>query len=343
MPVNKKNIWSVIVFGCICCLSIPAIAKDYLYVAINNACQVIDCDSNTVIKSIPIKGYCLSSRPSSDGKRIYLNAYHSIYVIDTVTNELSDTFRFSTELSKVTVLGYDISEDGEKLFLSCTITKKKQNIPKLEVLPPQLVVYDVKQKQITKNYEIPYGVSGVVTLRNDPNILILMGLDVFKFSLNDGKTEKIKGILHPEKGEEGKNSLVFWQNRSPGGNGIFSNPYYTPTRMGYLIIDRNTGKLEDLHAKDLWMEYSSIVSPDKKYIFGVMDELVKVDAQTGETIKAVKLKTGTNYGLALSENGNKIYVGPAGPDISVYDTETMELLAVVQLEGDGAESTRISK
>jgi hypothetical protein len=342
MPINKKMIWSVIIFGCICCLSFPAAAKDYLFTPVNNACQVIDCDTNKIIKSIPYNDYIVNSQTSKDGKRMYLNAWQCIYVIDTVKMELVDTYKFSAELSKVTVLGFDVSEDGEKLFLSCAIAKKKQNIPKLEVLPPQMVVFDMKQKQIVKSFEIPYCVLGVITLRNDPNTLILGGLDFFKFNLSDGKYEKIKGVLNPEQGEEVKNSLIIWNNRAPGDHGIFSNPYYTATRMGHLIIDRNTGTLSDLHAKDIWMEYSNIVSSDKKYIFGVMDELVKVDAKTGETIKTVKLKQGTSYGLALSGDGKKIYVGPSGADMSVYNTETLELITVITLDGDGCEAHMIT-
>lgn len=342
MPINKKMIWSLILFGCICCLSSPAAAKDYLFAPINNACQVIDCETNKVIKSIPYNDYIVTSQASKDGKRLYLNAWHSIYAIDTAKMELVDTYKFSVELSKVTVLGFDVSEDGEKLYLSCAITKKKQNIPKLEVLPPQLVVFDLKQKQIVKNYEIPYNVTGVITLRNDPNALILGGLDLFKFNLNDGKYEKIKGILNPEPGEEVKNSLIIWSNRAPGDTGIFSQPYYTATRMGHFLIDRNTGTINDLHAKDLFMEYSNIVTADKKYIFGVMDDLVKVDAKTGETVKAVKVKQGTCYGLALSGDGKRIYVGPAGNDMSVYNTETLELITVITLEGDGIEAHMIT-
>lgn len=342
MQIKNKIIGSLIIFGCICCLSFPAAAKDYLFAPVTNACQVIDCDTNKVIKSIPYNDYIVASQVSKDGKRMYLNAWHSIYAIDTVKMELVDTYKFSAELSRVTVLGFDVSEDGEKLFLSCAITKKKQNIPKLDVLAPQLVVFDMKQKQIVKSFEIPYCVTGVITLRNDPNTLILGGLNLYKFNLGDGKYEQVKGILNPEPGEEVKNSLIIWSNRAPGDHGIFSQPYYTATRMGHFIIDRNTGTIKDLHVKDIWFEYSNIVSPDKKYIYAVMDELIKVDAQTGETVKFVKTKTGTCYGLALSSDGKRIYVGPAGADMSVYDTETLELITVIPLDGDGIEAHRIT-
>jgi DNA-binding beta-propeller fold protein YncE len=342
MVMNRKVLFCLILIGCVCGLSFSAMAKDYIYTPINNACQVIDCDTNKVIKSIPYSDYILNSQPSKDGKKLYLNAFHSIYVIDTTKNELVDTFKFSVDLSKVDVLGFDVSEDESTLFLSCNIVKKKQNIPKLDVLPPQMVVYDMKQKQIVKSFEIPPFVTGVTTLRNDPNQLIFVGLDIFKFNLTDGKSEKVMPLLHVAEGQEPKNSLVIWQLRTPGDHGIFVNPYYTPTKMGHYLIDRNTGKVEDLPAKDIWMMYSNILSPDKKYIFGVMDELIKIDAKTGETVKSVKLKNGTSYALSMTSDGKKIYVGPSGADMSVYNTETLELITTIPLEGDGCDAHRIS-
>lgn len=342
MTITRKILVSLIIFGFICWLPFSATAKDYIYTPVTNACHVIDCETDTVIKSIPYNDYILTSQPSPDGKRFYLNAFHSIYAIDTAKNEIVDTFKFSSDLSRVTVFGFAVSEDNKKLFLSCAITKKKQNIPKLNVLPPQLVVFDIAKKKMVKSYTIPYCVTGVITLRNDPNHLIMTGVDVYKFNLKTGKAETIKGILNPEPGEEGKNALVFWHNNSPGDNGMFITPYYTATRMGHFILDRNTGVLKDLHVKDIWFEYSNIMTRDKKYFFAVMDELIKVNAETGETVKFVPVKRGTSYALSMTADEKKIYVGPAGADISVYDTETLELLTVIPLDGDGISAHRIS-
>ena len=342
MSIGKKILVSLIVVGVACSMTLPAAAKDFIYTPVTNALHIIDADSDTIVKTIPYNDYILTSQFSPDGKMFFMNAFHSIYAVDTAKQEIVDTFKFSTDLSRITILGFAVSEDSSKLFLSCSVTKKKQNIPKLNVLPPQLIVYDLKKKKMVKNYTIPYCVTGVITLRNDPNELILFGLDIFRFNLKDGKAKKIKGILNPEKGEEGKNALVIWHNNSPGDIGIFVNPYYTATRMGHFIVDRNKGTLEDFHVKDVWFEYSNIMTHDKKYIFSVMDELIKVDAKTGETVKAVPVKRGTCYGLSLTADGKKIYVGPAGADISVYDTETLELITVIPLDGDGIASQRIS-
>lgn len=321
----------------------PAMAKDYIYLPVNNALQIIDCEKDVIVDTIPYNDYILTAAFSPDGKRYYLNAVHSIHIIDTDKNQLIDTLKLSSELSKVDVLGFNVSPDGKNLYLACSIVKKKQDIPKLNVLPPQLVVYNIQSKKILKSYPIPAAMSGVVTLNNDHDHIILAGLDVHKLNLKTGKLEKLVGMQNPAQGEEQKNALVVWQNNSPGDHGLFTTPVYTPTSMSYLIVDRNTGKIESLPGKDVLMEYSTIVTPDKKYMFGVMDELVKIDLKTGQTIKKVTIPQGTCYCLSMTSDGKKIYVGPSGADVSVYNTETLDLIGVIALAGDGVAAHRLSK
>ncbi len=340
---NKLALTSIIVSILLLFTSQAMAAKDYIYAVVNNGLQVIDCDTDTIIKTIRYNDFIINTAYSADGKRYYLNAVHSIYAIDTTTNTLVDTYSFSSELSKVSIFGTSVSNDGKKLYLCCSIVKKKQNIPKLNVLPDQLVVYDIQARKIVKNYPIPSSYTQPVTLRNDSDHIILVGQDIDKFNLKTGKKEQLLGFLNTKKPGDMRNCLANWQPGSPGDHGIFVNPYYDAKGLGYFIIDKNTGKLNDLRGKDVWFAYSSILSPDKKYIYGVMDELIKVDRSTGDTIKAVPLKTGTNYTVAITSDGKKVYVGPGGPDMSVYDADSLELLSVIPLMADGVASIRLTK
>lgn len=338
-----RLLWGLLSLAAAVCWTLPAAAKDFLYVPLVNTLQIIDCDSDTVVGSLSYNDYIIGAMLSPDGKRYYLNAVHSIYVVDTETDTLIDTHKLSSELNKVDVLGFGVSADGSRLYLSCSIVKKKQNIPRLNVLPPQFVIYDLASRKMVKNHPIPAAMTGIVTLKNDPSHVILVGLDIHKLNLETGELEKMMGVLNPEEGQEVKNSLVIWQNNSPDDHGLFTNPYYTPTGMGYFVIDKNAGTVSTLAAKDVWLAYSTVVSPDRKYLYAVMDELIKVDMATGETVKRVLLETGTNYALSLSSDGKKIYVGPAGADMSVYDTETLALKTVIPLAGDGVTAHRLTK
>lgn len=341
-----NNMLKTLFFFIICiALALPVSAKDYLYHPGANNLDIIDCDTDVVIKSIPYNGVAVSTVPSPDGKRFYMNCQRKIIVVDTDKMEIVDTYNFWTDLNRITVNpAIGVSEDGTKLYLSCHIVKKKLNIPKLNVLPPQLVVFDTKSKKMIKNYEIPYMCHGVITLRNDPNTIYLFGQDIYTLNLKNGKVTTVKGVMHPEPGNPQLNSLVNWNNAANGDHGLFTNPAYTATfdKLYYAIIDQNTGKFSMLEGKEVVMGYSTSVSPDKKYLYTAMDEVYKVDFKTGETLAMDVLETGTVYCHALTSDGKKLYLGGAGA-ISIYDTNTMKLMAHLAVNGDVLGMNRISK
>ena len=345
---SSRALLSLLIVCCCGFFARPASGADFLYVPVSNAVHVIDCATDTVIKTIEgYDDYIITAAFSPDGKRFYACGWESIYAIDTDTNELVDTFNFSSPLSKVAIGAFAVSDDGERLYLAASIVKKKQNVPRLNVLPPQLVVYDMAKRKIVKNYEIPHGILAVLPLRNDPNSLVLIGLDVNKLNMKTGKVEKLLGCLNPEEGEEKKNLSTSNTNMSPGDHGIVGAPYITMSEagpgIGYALVDTNTGKVSTLKGEHLWFEYSVRVSPDKKYIYAVMDELIRIDIKTGKTLGYVTLEQGTVYCVAVTSDGKKIYAGPGGPDIAVYDAETLELLGVIPLDADGKVAHLLSK
>ena len=322
----------------------PAAAKDYLYVPGPNMLSIIDCETDTVAKTVPYSGFIVNATPSQDGKRYYMNNWRVIYVLDTQTDQIIDTHEFWSELNRVYIQpGIAVSVDGNYLYLSLVIAKKKLNVPRLNVMPPQFAVYDLKKREIVRSFDIPPCCNAVITLRDDPDHVILMAQDIFKLNVKDGKMTKIKGVLHPEEGQPGLNSLVIWNNWSPGDHGIFCNGVYsTDGNLFYMMIDKK-GNLSMLKGEDVIMAYSSVISPDKKFVYSVMDEVYKVDLQNGKTLAKDPVERGTCYGTALTADGKKLYVGPAGPDLTVYDTATMKRLGVISLKSDGCVTHRISK
>ncbi len=324
----------------------PLTGKDYIYAAVGNACHIIDGDTDSVIKTIPHEDFILGAGFSPDGTRYYMSSGKQILAVDTKTMELVDTYKLSSDLSKVMVSGFCATGDGKTMYISCGIVKKKQNIPRLNVLPPQLVVYDLESKKVIKSFEIPYMVNQVMNIKNDPDHLLLTGYDIYKINVKTGKVEVILNMFNPKAGDDPKNYLAGFHGISPGDHGISVFEYITgeglSLSVGYLFIDRNDGQAWTLPGKDLWFAYSNILSPDKKYIFSVMDEVIKIDAATGKTISFVETETGTNYSIVLSSDGKKVYVGPGGPDISVYDAENLTLLKVIPLDADGAVMHRLT-
>ncbi len=340
----NRIVFALVAVLCAIGTSLPALAAtDYLYVPCVNNLVIIDCTTDTIVKTIEYNDYIVGCTPSPDGKRFYMTSWKSIYVVDTESNKLLDKIPFFTDLNRVIVnAGIAVSPDNKYLYMSVAITKKKLNIPKLNVLPPQMIVYDLAKKQIVKNFEIPYCCNAVVTLRGDPDHVVLMAQDIVKLNLKDGKMTKLLGVLHPEPGQPVLNSLVIWNNWSPGDKGVFVNPAYSADTMFYVLIDKE-GKLTRLKAGDMVLMYSAVMSPDLKYIYGVMDEAYKVDAKTGKTLAMDVVARGTSYACATTSDGKKLYVGPAGPDITVYDTATMKSTGYISLPADGVVMNRITK
>jgi WD40 repeat protein len=336
----KKTI--LIMVCCVLGLGGTALAKDYLYVATQNALQIVDCSTDAVIKTIPAyNAYVIQNTYSEDGSTYYLNDWKNVHAIDVKTHKLT-TYPFFSDLNRVIVAGIAVSPDNKYLYLSCDITKKRLNIPRLNVLPPQVVVYDMKKRQVAKSIEIPSYASLLVSLRNDPDTIYAVGLDIYKVNISTGEVTKAFGLLNPEEGQEVKNFLPIWNTTCPKDHGIVTGPYYTPTKMGFLFIDRNTGKMSTVDADSIELLYSTVLSPDKKYLYGVMDEVFKWDAATGKTEKKTELTEGTCYDCTTTSDGKKVYVGPSGNSLTVLDGNTLKELGVIYLQGDGAQMTRFT-
>jgi len=336
----KKSL--LIVVCCLLAVGGTALAKDYLYVATNNALQVVDCETDAVIKTVPYNAYIIQNAYSEDGKFYYMSDWRNIYAVDTKTSKIAATYPFFSDLNRVTVCGFAPSIDNKYLIISCSIVKKRLNIPRLNLLPPQVVVYDMKKREVVKSIETPSYGALLVTVRNDPNVIFLVGLDIYKVNISTGEVTKELGLLNPEQGQEPKNFLPIWNTTAPKDHGIVTGPFYTPTKMGYLFIDRNTAKISTIDAEGVELLYSSTLSPDKKYLYAVMDEVFKTDAATGKVVAKTVVEYGTSYDICTTSDGKKLYIGPSGSNLTVYDTATLKQLGVIFLQGDGAQMVRFS-
>jgi DNA-binding beta-propeller fold protein YncE len=333
-------LWALVITAAI---QLPALAADYIFVPTVKGLDVVNCETGQVSEGARYSDYVLNASYSPDGRRYYLNALHSIFAVDVKTFKLVDTYKFSTDGSRVTISASAVSNDGRNLYLSCQITKKKQNIPKLNVLPPQFVIFDIEKKEMVQHYELPYGVHGIFPIRKDPDHAILFGLDVYKINLKTGKLEKIMAGIHAEKGQEQRSFIAMYTNNSPGDHQLFAAPYYAQSGLYYLILDMTTGEIRTLKSKEMGMPFSAALSPDKKYIYAGHDELVKVDAATGETVKAVYAARGSFTSVALSPDGKKVYIGAMGADVSIYDADTLKFETAILVGGDAMVFNRFSR
>lgn len=107
--ISPLRILTILMIATWPALGLPSrtLAGDLLHVAVNNAIEVIDCDTDTIIKRIPAyDDFVMTGAYSPDGRRFYANGFETIYEVDTKTHELLNTYKLSSHLSKVTVWGF---------------------------------------------------------------------------------------------------------------------------------------------------------------------------------------------------------------------------------------------
>jgi DNA-binding beta-propeller fold protein YncE len=142
--------------------------------------------------------------------------------------------------------------------------------------------------------------------------------------------------------DKGMNILPFWDYAFDNG-GVASINYYTEKYMGLLLVDQRSGDIRDVVIKgEPALAYSVVLSPDRKKAYGVMDDLTVIDLGKRRYVASVPNKQGTSYGVNVSSDGRKIYVGGGGSTVTIYDAKTLKPIKVLQMASDGMDIRRIA-
>jgi DNA-binding beta-propeller fold protein YncE len=118
--------------------------------------------------------------------------------------------------------------------------------------------------------------------------------------------------------------------------------YYTEKFMGLLLVDQKSGDVDNVVVDgEPAMAYSVVLAPDRKRAYAVMDDLTVIDLAKKKYVASVPIKEGTCYGVNVSADGRKIYVGGGGSTVTIYDAQTLKPLKVLQMATDGMDLRRI--
>ena len=72
-----------------------------------------------------------------------------------------------------------------------------------------------------------------------------------------------------------------------------------------------------------------------------MDDLTDIDLAKKTYLASVPITEGTCYGVNVSSDGKKVYVGGGGSTLTVYDAQTLKPIKVLQMASDGMDVRRI--
>jgi len=236
---------------------------------------------------------------------------------------------------RLTIYGVALNATGDRLYVH--VKPVRQLIDRYVVDPPQIWSVDLPSGKTEKIIEVPQGVAALALTR-DEHQLIAWGRDIYYVDPESKRITNTFPLMNPANPSTGPlNTLALFIQYERSG--IFSIPYYTrdpitsKDLMGLVDLDLNSGKVGLVELGAPVPLYSAVVSPDRKYAYAVMNQLLKIDLEQKRVIQTVDLER-TRYVANISSDGKKLFVSGAAPFIHVYDTSGLKLLKTIELPGD---------
>lgn len=311
-------------------------ARDRYYFLGYGIVQVIDGETDTLVADIPVKGFAREADLSADRRYLYVTANRQvIHKIDLADNRIAASVSLNVDDWERHMHGFTLAADGKTAYgaiMSRTTSKGEVVIGK-----PVVAQFDLASGKILRSVEVPWGVAHLVGIKGGESIYAF-GQDMYKIDTTGADMKIVETVPMFDRQ---MNLLPFWGYSFDNG-GVASMNYYTPKAMGLLLVDQGTGDVRDLLLEgDPVMAYSVVLAPDRRKAYAVMDELTVIDLQKKTYTASVPIKEGTCYGVNVSSDGKKIYVGGGGSTVTVYDAQTLKPLKVLQMASDGMDLRKI--
>ena len=334
--------------------------KEYLITVTrpDTTVHIVDLQTNEVIRQCdlpagPGPGTLVMS-PDNSIVYILTDHFSDIYGVNIDNCDVVFSTQQATENIRVkSIASIAISPDGKEIYTHQNRVRILND--RYELLPPQIAVFDTSaglNVNTSRTFDAPRQIATMDTLESGE--LVMGGQDIFLMNINSGKYDVILPSLnekHP--GYSAKDVLTVWQMgkvnnefyrmysraKFNGKDGDFSNAEYI---WGHETVDLKTGKAQ---AKDFGplesVLFTSIRRPGQlNRVYGTLNDLKEYDADTQTLVRSLDLPH-TYYCINFSHNGSKIYLSGAVDSIAVFNADTFEKLARIQLTGDGSMSSSI--
>ena len=313
-----------------------AAAGDRFYYLGYGIIQVIDGDTDAIVADIAIKGAVREVGVSADKKFLYVTTSRRfVHKLDLAENRVIGTVDLSGGGWDRLMFGFVLGADGTSAYGALMASKSEGG--EVVIGKPVVAQFDLATGKLLRSVEVPWGVAHLVSVKAG-RMLYAFGQDLYKIDTTGGDLKLVETVPMFDKQ---MNILPFWDYAFDNG-GVASMNYYTPQAMGLLLVHQDTGEMQDIVIKgEPAMAYSVVLSPDRKRAYAVMDDLTVIDLVKKTYVAAVPIKEGTSYGVNVSSDGRKIYVGGGGSTLTVFDAHTLKPIKVLQMASDGMDLRRI--
>ena len=320
------------------CLSAapPAAAGDRFYHLGYEMIQVIDGDTDAIVADIPIKGATREADLTADRRHLYVATNrHLVNKVDLQANRVVSTVDLSGDGWDRFMFGFVLAADGRTAYGA--LMSRRADKGEAIVGKPVVAQFELDTGRILRSVEVPWGIAHLVSVR-DAKGIYAFGQDLYKIDTTGADLRVVETVPMFDKGI---NMLPFWDYTFDNG-GVASMNYYTATSMGVMLVDQRTGAIDDIVLKgDPAMAYSVVLAPDRRKAYAVMDDLTEIDLAKKTYLRSVPIAEGTCYGVNVSSDGKKVYVGAAGSTLTVYDAQTLKPIKVLQMASDGMDVRRL--
>ncbi len=315
----------------------PAQAKDRYYFLGYRMIQVIDGDTDAIVSTIPVRGWIRESALTPDKKWLYVTTNrHVINKVSLSENKVVATVDVNGDGWERFIFGFALGSDDRTAFAA--LLSRRTERGEVVIGKPVVAQISLETGKILRSVEVPWGVATLFAVKGGQQVYAI-GKDLYKI---DATAPDLRITETMPMYEKKWNILPLWAYTWENG-GVASMNYYTPEIMGLLTIDQATGEITDIPLKgDPVLAYSVIFSPDKKTAYAVMDDLNVIDLVARTYVRAVPLREGTSYGVSVSSDGKKVYVGAGGSTVTVFDAKTLKPVKVLKMGSDAMDLRRVT-
>lgn len=324
----------------------------------NTTLHIIDLQKNEVIRQcdLPAGPGPGTLVMSPDNAIVYILTDHfsDIYGVNIDNCDIVFSTQQSTGNIRVkSIASIAISPDGKEVYTHQNRVRILND--HFELLPPKIATFDTSaglNVQAKRTFDAPRQVVTMDTLESGE--LVMGGQDIFLMDIHSGKYDVILQSLNDKQpGYSAKDVLTVWQMgkinnefyrmysraKYTGEEGDLTNVEYI---WGHEIVDLKTGKAK---AKDFGpleaVLFTSIRRPGQlNRVYATFNDLKEYDSDTQKIVRSLDLPH-TYYCINFSHDGSKVYLSGALDNVAVYDADTFEKLAQIQLTGDGSMASSI--
>ncbi len=329
----------------------PATGRDYMVVMNRpNNLHLIDLGARKVVRTCAVPGdYGPGTvAVSADGRLAYAltNRFENIYGVNLDNCQITFTAKQSSDGERVkSIASIALSPDGSRLYSHQNPTRLL--IDRYEVQDSRIAVYDTGaglDAKPLKTYPAPNQVTIMAT--GADGTLYMGGRDIHALDPETGEVSIALASQSVDDPLEGpRDSLTVWPIGGVSNEMVrmysaarypsaAQNPEEAEYIWGYERVDLQTGQAESRIFGPLEVVlFSGMARPsDPNQFYGALTQLKKFDVAERKVLQTVDLDH-SYYCVNFSRDGSELYLAGTFNDIAVYDADSLEKLANIELPG----------